>query len=970
MGDPIEVEAVSRVFQRKLAGNPLLIGSVKTNLGHSEAASGFSSIFKVALALEKGIIPPTIGVTKVNPKIKTREWGVEIVTEQIEWPRGNPDFVSGQVKRRAGINSFGYGGANSHVILEAAEDFIPPNESISSSTLAQLRPRFILPVSANSSVSLKKQINQISSTDLTGFNVVDLAYTLGCRRSNLATRAFTLAGNQTLQMDLDPHNFISMDENQSYPKLPIAFVFTGQGAQWAQMAKELIEEFPSFRRSLVELDNAIQKLPEAPQWTIRQAILEEQDVSQINHVTRSQPICTAIQIAYVQLLAKWGIRPETVIGHSSGEIAAAFASGFLTAEEAIVTAYYRGHVVGKSDSPVQGAMMATGLGQEQAQSQIDSLNLTKKIKVACINSSDNVTISGDADAIETLMLKLQEAGVFARKLNTNGRAYHSHHMSLYGPEYEALLEKNMPSISQWKKQKTAHWVSSVSGEEVSDRIGSSYWRANLESPVRFSEAVETLLKSSKYHIIEIGPHSALELPIKQTRSNLNIKEDNFRYSSALNRGKNAVKCVLNMVGNLFLHGHKLDFAQINYVEPSTTVLASHIAPYPRHRQGKVLPILPPYPWSYDTILWDESRASAEYRFRKYPHHDLLGSRIPGGDQLHISWRNMLKTNDVPWLKDHKLEETVVFPGAGFLAMAMEGVWQAVGKNGSDSPSFSLRHVQILKALVLPTEKTEAATEIFTYLRPTALSGTTNSIIWWDFEITSVQRGLPTIHAVGMISCDGIKSIQPKILPSSLDLESLAIRNWYGQFNKVGLNFGPAFTSIMEIQTPRSKTGMHAIAKTRLLQGGGDGIAAQSAYVIHPITIDTMLQSGIIASTSGVIKELGPSIPVSIEEAYFRTPNISSQETWFIDAAAEKVGFGTSLISAALHDGQGQICAHLKGVHATGYQGTAQVQEEENREPILRLLWKPDVSTLSSQGFGDYLQSCGVSRRSICRIDLS
>jgi malonyl CoA-acyl carrier protein transacylase len=152
------------------------------------------------------------------------------------------------------------------------------------------------------------------------------------------------------------------------------------------MGKELIEEFPSFSQTIEDLDNILQALPEAPTWTLRQAILDTKDVSQINHVTRSQPVCTAIQVAYVQLLSRWGIQPEAVIGHSSGEIGAAFASGFLSATEAIIVAYYRGYVVGKSNNPVKGGMMAAGLGKDQARSEIDALGLTNVIKAACINS--------------------------------------------------------------------------------------------------------------------------------------------------------------------------------------------------------------------------------------------------------------------------------------------------------------------------------------------------------------------------------------------------------------------------------------------------------------------------------------------------------------------------------------------------------------------------------------------------------
>lgn len=905
------------------------------------------------MALEKNLIPATIGVKNINPKIKTQEWGVKIVTENTEWPAET--LALGKPTRRAGVNSFGYGGANSHAIIEAVDNFVPGRRGLSSETLSERRSTFILPMSANSVGSLEGQLENLASLNPEGLNVVDLAYTLGARRSKLSKRAYTLAGQDALQGTLSPQRFITPSEGKLYNKLPFAFVFTGQGAQWAQMAKELIDEVPSFRKSLTELDNALQKLPHAPIWSLRQAIMDPKEVSQINHVTRSQPVCTAIQVAFVQLLRKWGIEPEVVIGHSSGEIGAAYAAGLLTATEAIIVAYYRGYVVGNTVLPIKGGMMAAGLGPDDAQSQIDELALSSQIKVACINSPESVTISGDASAIEKILAALQAKGTFARKLNTNDRAYHSHHMVMLGQKYEDLLRDNLPPPPPFKRNNKVKWVSSVTGEVMSGKVRPSYWRANLESTVRFSDAVKGLITGSKYHLIELGPHSALEMPIKQTMTELKVKAGDYNYSAALNRGKNAVTCLFNLVGDLFLHGHNIDFAQVNYVEPSTTALASHDSKYRAHQQGQVITSLPTYAWTYDTLLWSEGRASLEYRMRKHPHHDLLGSQRPGGNGLQTSWRNVLKSDDLPWLADHKLEETIVFPGAGYIAMAIEAVSQVNDKSVLDPIKIGLRQFQILKALPLSADKNAAGVEIFAQIKPMVISATSNSKTWWEFEVISNVDGISTTHATCKISLSEVQNVvRPSLVPTSADLETLAIRNWYGQFTKVGLNYGPQFQALKEISTPRAKVGQHAVAKTQLLRGGGEGKETQSNYMIHPITIDIMLQAGIIASTSGVIKTLRANVPVSIEEAYFQTPTALSQEVATIDCSTTKIGFAAYNMNLCLYDAQQRPCAVLKDVRVTGYQGAAQVSDEIEREPMLRVLWKPDITTMSGDGIARYL----------------
>lgn len=262
VGDPIEVEALSHVFHHK-SGHPSLIGSIKTNLGHSEAVSGISSVIKVVLAFERGFIPPTIGVNNINPNLKLAERNVEIVTKPTAWPK--------DILQRASINSFGYGGANAHAILEPAGAHVPVGFKVPSERsrgLTRAEDTFLLPFSAHSKGSLVSRVADLAILDLDHIRLDDLAYTLASRRSRLSTRGFLLARKSHVNTDVAFVNLRTLDMSTDARPLPVAFIFTGQGAQWPQMGYQLMEQYSSFRKTVTDLDAYLARLPHKPSWTI------------------------------------------------------------------------------------------------------------------------------------------------------------------------------------------------------------------------------------------------------------------------------------------------------------------------------------------------------------------------------------------------------------------------------------------------------------------------------------------------------------------------------------------------------------------------------------------------------------------------------------------------------------------------------------------------------------------------------
>ena len=942
-----------------MTGRPTLIGGIKPNLGHSEGASGISSIIKVVLSQEQGIIPATIGVNKINATIKTDEWNIEIATAHSQWPQS--------LIHRASINSFGFGGANSHAILEAATAHIPlqqghdpllSSHSISAQEHASNR-LILVPFSARTEHSLSRSLNDLAvyiSQRNETVKLRDLAYTLSCRRSRLNARGYLLASQSSLRNDLDLSRLSRKGAGFS-AKLPFAFTYTGQGAQWAGMGSQLFDQHAVFRNSIKYLDSCLQSLSNdvSPSWSLEATFVAPMEANDIHLPEKSQSVCTALQIALTDLLHEWGVLPQIVIGHSSGEIGAAYAAGHLTARQAIMVAYCRGLAVSRSGSV--GGMVVVGLNQSKAKEIITDLALEQTCSIACINSPESCTISGDEGVVNELHDVLQKRQIFARKLKTNGMAYHSYHMKAHGSWYQTMLESvwHAPSGStdgftngtfSGCKPSSIRMISTVTGATAIPAQVSSpvYWRQNLESPVRFEDAVRVVLEGEKYHFIEIGPHSSLELPIKQTATVLDKVEDHYLYSALLIRNKDAAVTALTLVGDLFLHGHdELSFENMIADSPKSKL-----------QNPKLLVDLPTYPWDYTAPShWHEPRSVTEFRNRRYPRHDLLGSQIPGGNKLTPTWRNNLDINEVSWLRDHCLGPSIVFPAAAYLAMAVEAMCQVSELQLYECPGVDIRNFNFVKALDFHPEQ-RPRIEIFTEMRQLWVSSTAVSNRWWQFNVISLTStdANPTVHANGLVSLskESLALTRRQIRLRSGDMEQQATRVWYNKFTKEGLSWGPQFAVMEEVFCDRARQAHQACATTHLLRGDNSGPKGQLQYIAHPITIDAMLQTAFVATTGGWVRNLRATVPVAMDSVHISAPAMLDMDTcknWFIDSVSETVGFGTVKINAELYNSSDQVLIRMNNVRCIAYQGSIQPESTEQRNPMVRVAWKPDVTALAA-----------------------
>jgi hybrid polyketide synthase/nonribosomal peptide synthetase ACE1 len=699
-GDPVEAEAISTAFFGETANyqrkgdqeDPLYVGSIKTVIGHTEGTAGLAAVLKASLALQNALIPPNLLLNELSPTVLPFYNDLEILQVAKNWPQ-----LPENAPRRVSVNSFGFGGANAHAILEAFDHTHLRGTSTGDEISVQVSP---FNFSASSEKSLLANLAAYSEY-LRGHPDIDLrnlSWTLNCRRSTLPVR-FSVSASSSEELAARLEEAVQSGEvtpstqTASIREPKLFGVFTGQGAQWARMGAGLLESSPIVAECIVRLDRSLQALPteHRPTWSLREELLKDKSSSRIGEAAFSQPLCTAIQIALVQLLQIANLKFAAVVGHSSGEIAAAYAAGYLNEEDAIRIAYYRGWALQFADDQEgpKGAMMAAGTSFEDAKELCEMPSLENRICVAASNSSASVTLSGDFDAIEEAREILEDEKKFARLLKVD-KAYHSHHMLSCADPYIAAIRKCGITI-QRPPIGSATWISSVYGDKidnVNDNLADTYWSNNMVNPVLFSQAVTYAVGAvGPFDMaLEVGPHPALKGPAMQTIQE--VSGQILPYTGTLNRGKNDTEALSSALGAFWivLGEGVVDFAGFGSKGMQNT------------RAPELIKGLPSYSWDHDRVYWHESRSSAAMRTEREPFHSLLGVKCPDGTDKELRWRNYLHPREVPWLAHHQVQGQMVFPAAGYISAAVEAVLRTYDLKSVQLIDF--HNVVIGQALVL------------------------------------------------------------------------------------------------------------------------------------------------------------------------------------------------------------------------------------------------------------------------------
>lgn len=613
--------------------------------------------------------------------------------------------------------------------------------------------------------------------------------------------------------------------------------------------------------------------------------MNNEDQSRIDDPAYSQPLCTALQLALVDLLASWGVRPAAVVGHSSGEIGAAYAVGALSRESCWKLAFYRGALssaLAKSADYCRGAMMSVAMSAENATKYLDTkLGRAARddgdIVLACINSPKNVTISGTVEYIDRIQRAADEDGVFARKLKVDN-AYHSPMMNAIAKEYRQAigdLRAESSESSHLRPESLPTFYSSLTGAIAQpDNLRSAdYWVANLVSPVQFSQAFALMCSTNTgaqpfkklgaagriaaaskrpkiSDVLELGPHAALRGPIREIIE-LTPDVSSTGYESVLRRGVPAVETALSAAGWLWCRGHGPDIAKAGNLSADES--------------GSLLLVnAPGYPFNHSNTYWNESRISKGYRFRHAMRHELLGAPVADWDPANAVWRNYLRISENPWVKHHRITGATIYPAAGMLVMAVEASRQMAAADPSRVvKGFRIRDARFDVALRVPS--TQDGIETHFRMQPSRDHPETAARTVREFSLSSYEGGEWREHCHGLVvteyeqpatAVDGGKENLAHETACKDRLQHVedvcktetSYRQLYEHLSTVGLDFGATFQTLRDIHCGAIGSAVATVQRQDLESLMPLGHLQE--HLVHPTVLDGILQSIIVCLTRG------------------------------------------------------------------------------------------------------------------------
>ncbi|HEU5469700.1 MAG TPA: beta-ketoacyl synthase N-terminal-like domain-containing protein, partial [Actinophytocola sp.] len=787
LGDPIEAQAVLATYGKDRPDDrPLWLGSIKSNIGHAQAAAGVASVIKMVQAMRHQVLPRTLHVDAPTPKVDWSSGTVRLLTEARDWARSDRP-------RRVGVSSFGISGTNAHLILEEAPEPADAGARPSGSDAPAVLP---LVVSARSARALRAQAQRLRDFVDSGPEVglADVASSLASARAQLEHRAVVtgrdraevLAGLAAVAAGEPAAGVVSGTAGSGGK---VAWVFPGQGGQWLGMAAGLLESSPVFAERLAECVGELQRWVDWPVWPVLRG---EVDGPLVERVDVVQPVLWAVLVSLAEVWRSYGVVPAGVVGHSQGEIAAACVAGGLSIADGARVVALRSKAITKLAGV--GGMVSVSLPAEQVPELLARCG--DELGVAAVNGPSTVVVSGGAAALERLLDECARRGVRAKRIDVD---YASHSVQVEEIREEILsgLAEIAPRSSQ------VPFYSTVTGEVLdTTELDAGYWYRNLRSTVRFADTVRSMLDQGYQNLIEVGPHPVLATSIQDSIEQAGVDAS---VVGTLRRDDGGLDRMIASVGQAWCHGVAVDwpgmFAGAGWVELPT--YAFQHEPY----------------WLTGGVVVD-----ADGLGQQGVQHPLLGAAVDLPDTGGVVLTGRVAIGTQAWLADHAVNGTVLVPGTGLVELAV----QAGERVGCDLleeltlaapmvlPERGALHVQV----VVGGAQDDERRQVSIYSRDEAAPA---EIAW-------------TRHATGTLA-PAAEAAPPEPLSSwpPADAQPVPLDDLYDELAATGFGYGPAFQGLRQVW----RRGPDIFAEATLPESvAGDA----GRFALHPALLDAALHA--------------------------------------------------------------------------------------------------------------------------------